>query len=222
MPETIARVDVILKWLKKLGLPPVMLLVVPGKKWTPKQIDHLHNLSDQGHALAAHGWYHTTRPRKLYHRLHSALLSRDVAEHLDLKSEEILELMIRSREWFIQHGLPTPKVYVPPAWALGCISKQALKQTRYRWVETTRGMIQPASGNKYPLPLTGYEADTALREFILRRWNHYQENSAHKKGAILRISIHPNDLNLRINDQLDAQLRRVETFVECLDQITEI
>ena len=239
MPHTQARVECLLDWLKARGVPPVALLVVPGRPWEPAQLDRLRELAAEGYELAAHGWQHETLPRRFYHRLHAAFISRNVAEHLDLGSAGIFALMLRSRDWFGEHGLPLPDLYVPPAWALGPLSQTHLAQLPYRLVETTRGLIhlkgkaapavspsngslpqsggQSATAKRLPvfqkLPLTGYEADTPFRECFLRRWNAAQLRTAERRHLPLRISIHPDDLELRLPDQLEQQLLAVDNFL---------
>jgi len=221
MPHTLCRVERILDWLRDRQVPPVTLLVVPGLPWEPAQIERLRELAALGHPLAAHGWSHHTRPRRLAHRLHAALISRNAAEHLDLNSTEILALLRRALDWFPENRLPTPDFYVPPAWALGPIRKTDLAAAPYRRIETTRGILflaragttAPASVRFEKLPLTGYEADTPAREFFLRRWNRAQWRAAARCDRILRISIHPSDLELRLADQIAEQIEAVDTFV---------
>lgn len=244
MPHTLERVEHILACLQERCVPPVTLLVVPGLPWEPPQIQRLRELAAEGHELAAHGWQHETTPRRLYHRLHAALISRKVAEHLDLDSQGILELMQRSKNWFAENDLPLPQFYVPPAWALGPITQADLTKAPYRLIETTRGLIHlqapPPAEQKAPpapsqagfktgpirhrpddesravsfqkLPLTGYEADTAFRKCFLRSWNAYQAKAAVRSNCPLRISIHPDDLELRLADQLEQQIKAIETF----------
>ena len=218
MPHTLDRVARILDWLQAREVPPVTLLVVPGRPWEAPQVERLRELAAAGHELAAHGWYHKTRPRHIYHRLHAALISRNVAEHLDLNSKGILQLMQRSRQWFGENGLPLPGFYVPPAWALGPVSKTDLAKAPYRLIETTRGLIHldgkasPAF-NFQKLPLAGYEADTRFREGFLRRWNAAQARKARQSHRPLRISVHPQDLDLRLADQLEQQIKNVQTFL---------
>lgn len=215
MPETFNQVDVILQWLNTLKIPPATLLVVPGRVWQPKQIERLHELAAIGHPLAAHGWDHKTKPKRLYHRLHAALLSGDVAEHLALESDCILTLMQRSYDWFEEQGLPVPDLYVPPAWALGSIAIARLSELPFRCIETMRGLYFPQAEAKVEyqsLPLTGYEANTALRAAFLRRWNTAQAHRALRSDAALRISIHPDDLQLRLAQQMELQIRQVTEF----------
>lgn len=214
MPETLERVETLLTWLADLGVPPVTLLVVPGKDWQPAELVRLRELSNSGHPLAAHGWHHHTRPRRLYHRLHAALLSRNVAEHLALDPSEIEALLRRAYDWFPENGLPAPHLYVPPAWALGSIPATRLKDSPYTCIETTRGLLFPQNHPFFQsLPLTGYEADTAFRATFLKHWNAMQASAAQNSGKRLRISIHPDDLNLRRADQMEAQLRAVTEFL---------
>lgn len=216
MPETMDRVQDILDWLRARSVPPVTLLVVPDKAWSPEGIDQLRRLAAAGHPLAAHGWRHVTEPRRPWHRLHAALISRNVAEHLALDSPGIRQLMQQSHQWFGKHDLPAPKLYVPPAWALGKISRAHLAALPYPQIETTSGLLQrdPASGYQMKkLPLTGYEADTTLRAAALRKWNRWQARSAEKTDRPLRISIHPDDFHLRLRDQLETQIDSVKNFI---------
>jgi predicted deacetylase len=216
MPETLARVEELLDWLAKRDVPPVTLLIVPGKEWQPAQLERLRELAALGHPLAGHGWHHQTRPRRLKHRMHAALISRNVAEHLDLNAAEIQCLLQRAHEWFPKNSLPAPDLYVPPAWALGPISSLQLQDSPYTCIETTRGLIFPQAGNArrfQALPLTGYEADTVFRAKFLKYWNAAQARIANRTGKPLRISIHPNDLYLRRVDQLEHQVRAVTHFL---------
>lgn len=215
MPETMDRVQPILDWLKARSVPPVTLLVVPDKAWSTEGLDQLRRLAAAGHPLAAHGWRHATEPRRPWHRLHAALISRNVAEHLALDSTGIRNLMQQSQRWFPEHALPAPKLYVPPAWALGSIRPAHLAELPYAQIETTSGLLQrdPAGGyTMKKLPLTGYEADTAFRAAALRKWNRWQARSAEKTDRPLRISIHPDDFHLRLRDQLETQIGRVNNF----------
>lgn len=211
MPETMGLVEALLERLRRAALAPVTILVVPGRNWDEAGLARLRAWAEEGHELAAHGWRHETRPRRLYHRLHAALLSRNVAEHLDLDSAGVLELLHRSRDWFASVDLPTPELYVPPAWALGPIGRDDLEKAPFPMIETTRGLLFPREkgGPVFrSLPLVGFEADTALREGFLRRWNRFQWTRAARTGRPLRLSLHPHDPELRLRDQLEDVLDR--------------
>ena len=117
--------------------------------------------------------------------------------------------MRASRDWFPRQGLETPTTYIPPAWALG-LPGAALDSLPYRCVETLRGVLLRGRDGVTlrRLPLVGFEADTPLRERVLRAWNERQRHSARRRGVPLRISIHPHDAQLRLGPDLLAEVSR--------------
>lgn len=207
MPETLGPVQRTLDRIEALGLPPPILLVVPGRQWQPEQLDQLHQWVDRGYELAAHGWLHEVKPKRLYHRLHSAILSRNVAEHLDLSADEIVALMRRSLEWFPAHGLPHPRFYVPPAWALGTVAWNRLEALPVRHIEILAGLVELPEGRLRRLPLVGFETDTRWRACFVRVWNWVQVGRARKSGRPLRIGLHPFDFDLLLKDSLQRLLQ---------------
>jgi len=207
MPHTMGEVAEQLKICRDLGVYNVTLLVVPGLDWSKVQIEQIRQWQAEGYELAAHGWHHKCRTiSSLKHRLHSALLSRDVAEHLCLTSDQIAELMFRSGGWFEENGFKRPELYVPPAWALGEITDQALAETGFCMVETLRGVRFPEIGERVSLPLVGFEADTALRALALTLLNRMATHVSINR--LLRVSLHPHDHNLRLRDSIRTILRQ--------------
>ncbi len=203
MPETLPQVASLIDEFQRRGRALPALLVVPGKAWTEAQVEQLRSWEQLGAELVAHGWHHHTTPRGLYHRLHALFLSRNVAEHLALDSAGVRALMQRSREWFGHHGLGLPDTYIPPAWALG-IAPRELRELPFQRVETLRGvqLIDGDSVRFRPLPLLGFEADTAWRAAFLRRFNRQQLRQARRRSCPLRVSIHPQDGTLRLKNEL--------------------
>jgi hypothetical protein len=102
-------------------------------------------------------------------------------------------------------GLPEPDIYVPPAWALGALTAADLAGLPFLWYESLTGFLAPALGARLVLPLVGFEADTLGRQIGLEAWNRSSVLVARLTGRPVRISIHPNDLHLR----LGARLREV-------------
>lgn len=202
-PETLVPVTRMLSTLKSFGVKQVMLLVIPGLPWTGEGIDHLKALVEDGHLLAGHGRvHHVASAESLYHKAHSFFISRNVAEHLSRTEDEIAELMQENFDWFAAHGLPSPTHYVPPAWALGSISRQRLRELPFQTVEVLRGVIEVETGRLHRMPLLGYEADTALRAGFLRLFNGWNRLRARAGGSCTRISLHPYDLEYRLQDQI--------------------
>ena len=207
MPGTMTEVAELLKICRSSGVQQVTLLVVPGLDWQSEQIDQLRQWQKSGCELAAHGWVHRCVSKKTFwHLLHGLILSRGVAEHLSLNPKEIVDLMQKSCNWFVKNGFDQPSLYVPPAWALGSISKRGLRSCGYTWVETLSGVVFTQTGQTKRLPLVGFEADTFTRELALRVLNNVVLWMPTNKP--LRISIHPYDHKLRMVKSLPAILQR--------------
>lgn len=210
MPETREPVTGLLT--RMAGIPPerILLLVVPGRDWGREDLDWLRDLQARGYRLAGHGWYHRCGPpRTLYHRLHSLLLSRDVAEHLSLDAAGIKQLIRDNRAWFVEQGLEPPALYVPPAWALGAIDRDELRALPFRYYETLTGLYDARANRFLRLPLVGFEADTAGRAAVLRLSNWLNLCLARLSGRPVRLGLHPHDRDHRLADDLDRLLRRV-------------
>jgi predicted deacetylase len=209
MPETLGRVERILRSVDAAGWRPPALLVVPGRDWSATPLRRLRQWERDGCELLAHGWRHETQPRKFLHRLHAALLSRNVAEHLALDEDGVTALMHRSRDWFVNVGLTAPQTYVPPAWALG-IPAARLGTLPYTCVETLSGVhLRGPQGHWRfrALPLAGFEADTPGRAAFLRLSNYLQCGRARRRQLPLRIAIHPADTELRLSTDLATLLQ---------------
>ncbi|MFC4260953.1 polysaccharide deacetylase family protein [Marinobacter lacisalsi] len=211
MPETRQQVQALLD-----RLPPavptgsVLLLVVPGQDWSPGDRAWLASLQRQGYPLAGHGWCHQcASPRTVYHRLHSALLSRDAAEHLSLDAGAIARLIRANYQWFEQHGLEPPELYVPPAWALGSIERETLPTLPFRFYETLTGIYDADRDDFCRLPVIGFEADTTVRARLLRSINNVQLCLARWQRQPVRIAIHPHDAELYLARDLQAALASV-------------
>lgn len=208
MPETLGRVSEQLALIEHHCPGPVTLLVVPGRDWKTSDLERLHGWVAAGHALAGHGWTHRARAiRGLKHRLHSLFISRDCAEHLALDGAGIVDLMTRNRQWFIDHDLPAPERYVPPAWALGPVSVEALHRTGFARVETISGFLELATGKFLRSALVGFEAASAWQVPVLKLSNALNRLLAQRLP--LRVALHPDDHRLPLAGDLQRWLERV-------------
>ena len=207
MPSTLERVEALIALCQRSGWRGVVLLVVPGADWDRAGIATLRRWQAEGHSLAGHGWRHRIdHYGGAWHRLHAALISRDVAEHLALDAEAILDLMRRCHAWFCDQGLGAPGLYVPPAWALGPLPLARLAEQPFARVETLRGIYLVASRQwRYPA-LLGYEAGNALQHQALRVSNALNRARARRTG--LRIGLHPQDAQLPLAGAMQRDLRR--------------
>lgn len=215
MPHTLENVQDILLKLPVNRIDNIYLLVVPGLKWSPEQLLQLKQWQEQGYKISGHGWTHKiSKKTSLYHYLHSFFVSRDVAEHLSLRSEEVYELVSNNYQWFIDQGFKAPELYVPPAWAMGKLTHQQLNELPFRFFEVSTGIYDSQKGVLKKLPLTGYEADRSWRTPLLKFWNNLNVWMA-KKGSILRISIHPYDLTYPLEQDIYNHLGKSTELVNC-------
>ena len=206
MPATLEQTHSIMARLKSFGYRRVTLLVVPGSGWQDDTLDSLRTLVEDGAELAGHGWVHRVdRIRGIRHRVHSALLSRNVAEHLALDVPGRVALMQRCFDWFAEQALPTPALYVPPAWAMGPMPKRELGRLPFRQHETLGGVYDVKTMRFRRLAMVGFEADTAFRAASCRLWNWLNDKSAGRSRP-LRIAIHPHDFELSLGRDLNALL----------------
>ena len=118
--------------------------------------------------------------------------------------------MLRCYDWFSSAGLEPPFLYVPPAWAMGCISEQRLKRLPYRMYETQTGIRDTTAGRFSPMPVTGYMADTPFRAAALRFFNTVNRACP---SSFLRIAIHPEDIRLALAGDLRRHLRSYSRFI---------
>lgn len=207
MPDTFEDVRWWLNnWLADIPPENLTLLVVPGLDWQPDQLEQLRAWQQQGYELAGHGWRHRARRiSTVYHRLHSALVSRQAAEHLSLSEAELTDLLQRNYEWFAHHDFQSPQLYVPPAWALGQLGPKAQRHLPFRYLETTAGFHDLQRRRFRVLPLAGFEADQRWRVPSLRLWNGLNRGLATSQRA-LRLSIHPHDHRYHLADSLQRWL----------------
>lgn len=208
MPDTLPEVLRITSFMAAAGLPPATLLVSTGSDWKRPALSDLRTLQGLGHELAAHGWQHTFATfGGIYHRLHSLALSRNAAEHLALDRRQIIDLMHSSYAWFDSHDLTRPRLYVPPAWAMGNVTHPDLHKLPFRFYETLSGIYDSEARVFHRLPLAGYEADNIVRAMFLKFFNSINRGTACRSGRALRVAIHPHDLHFRLAQHLERLLR---------------
>ena len=100
-----------------------------------------------------------------------------------------------------------PQLYVPPAWALGRISLQGLRDTPFAMIETLGSVLDVRQGTRLHLPLLGFEADTRLRQCLLYFSNSLNRTLSRQRKLAIRVAIHPYDHRLRLAGSLMASLR---------------
>ena len=216
MPHTFKRIKQCLDELTQQSVPndKIYLLVVPGLQWKPEQIEQLKQWQSDGYQLAGHGWlHHFHKKASVYHHLHSFFISRNVAEHLSLSTSEIQDLIEDNYNWFLEHNFTPPKLYVPPAWAMGNIKLTQLSHLPFEFYELSSGIYDAKNKQFHTLPLTGYEADQLWRVPILKIWNGLNMTWLSKNRPV-RISIHPYDFSYRLAKSIRKHLASSNQYLD--------
>jgi len=206
-PQNLDDIKNIIDALKcQFNINKICILVIPGLDWKFHQIKKLKALQKNGIEIAAHGWKHEAPMKKsFYHKIHSLIISANCAEHLSKNGQDIIKIVRRSYGWFVRNGFKNPKLYVPPGWALGKVTKEELYQFNFTHFECTTGMVHK---QKYSfLPLLGFEENTLFGALLRRFFNSLNFILAHFTGTI-RIAIHPNDFNLYLKKDLEKYLTK--------------
>ena len=215
MPATLEQTEAIIRFLGAMGIFRLTLLVVPGKDWSAAEISQLRQWQSAGLELAGHGWFHRVHRREtIRHRLHDRWFSRNEAEHLSLETKAVRDIILCCYRWFCRVGLRPPLLYVPPAWALGRLSRYHLEKLPFGLYETLTGIHRVRPHRFNLLPVTGYMADTRGRKRALRLLNPI---SRRLPWQPLRVAIHPNDLDLPLAMDLLQQLSQCRRFLTYAD-----
>jgi len=213
-PHTLPKVTNIVNKLKKMGIYSVTLLVIPWLDWTESDINHLKKMQHNGYPLAGHGNTHGCKPVKNNaHRLHSLVISRNVAEHLSCNRDEVKRIITTCYHWFTTNDFDAPDLYVPPAWAMGDIAVRDLHGLPFRYYESLTGIYDTKTGSFRYMPLLGFEADTPLRKFLVRSLNCLNWHYGMQFNKTIRVSIHPNDFDLLLARDLERVLTRFSAFL---------
>jgi hypothetical protein len=105
-------------------------------------------------------------------------------------------------------------LYVPPAWALGSVSRKTLDQLPFSLLETQTGVLNTRTGIQYWLPLVGFESDTVFRSCGLRCFNAVNWALASWIDRPLRIALHPRDLELRLHEEVLRAMSRATRAID--------
>lgn len=203
-PLTLRSTEKILNALEQLGVNCCSLLVVP---------DHHHRghfLSDRtfcewlvaqngaGHEIVMHGYYHQ-REQKAAESLRQKLITRSYTagegEFYDIEESKASALVMKAQEEFGMLGFH-PTGFIAPAWLLSSEGESALKKAGIRYTTRLKTVLNLTTGAEYRSMSLVYSVRTAWRRVVSLMWNATLYRRL-KSNPLLRISIHPPDLDHR-------------------------
>lgn len=180
-----------------------ILAVIPARKWSNLQINQIRSAIREGHELAQHGYSHSINEgrKTFFSRLHGALFSNDVAEHLVFEREELLRRLIAGIEALVVFG--DVRWYVPPAWSVGPLYLEDYREMGVDCLEHLWGYESVNTRQKVTLPILGYQATNIMRHCGLLLWNTVNDFIP---TLWCRIALHPEDIESPLVKKLKQRL----------------
>jgi predicted deacetylase len=198
-PATFERCALIRDWLDDLGVDRVTLLVIPAPDLhpfadrRPELVAWLDERHRAGDAIAQHGFQHrrlrpaATRAREAVARLQG----RDAAEFVGLDDEETRRSVLAGRRLLRLAGI-RPRGFVAPGYAYTPTLCATLASSFDWWA----GLRRLHRAGDDPIASPALTLGTSTR---LRRWTSpwLVRAAAHASGELLRLELHPADLDHR-------------------------
>lgn len=235
-PSTRAKVEKMLARLADLGVGSCSLLIVPdfhhqGRSLgDPESTAWLLRLSEHGHEIVIHGFYHE-RARRAGENARQKVVTRiytaDEGEFYDLEYEEALRLMRTAQNEFAAHGFH-PSGFIAPAWLLGADAQRAATEAGFRYTTTLRGVRDLGSSEEFASQSLVYSVRSDWRCALSLFWNRMLFRRL-TTNPLLRLGLHPPDLDHPgVWRQIEALIvkalrdRRPMTYLEWLRHKSEI
>lgn len=216
----------------RAGVSRCSLLVVPDYHRAGRSLGEpgfarwLEELSDGGHEIVIHGFYHQRARRageSVWQKLVSRVYTADEGEFYDLDYEMAARLLRDGLDEFAAHGF-SPTGFIAPAWLLSAAAERAAIDAGFRYTTTLRGVRDFTSGEEILSQSLVYSARSAWRRIVSLGWNRLLFRRL-TKNQLLRLGLHPPDIDhphiwRQINNLVTEALqdRRPATYQEWIEQ----
>lgn len=194
----------IIEELARLGVRCCSLLVVPnyhcrGSSFADREfVNWLRQLQTAGHEIVMHGYYHA-RPaspaESVRDRVITRVYTQREGEFYDLDYDEAFRRISQAREEFRGAGLK-PHGFVAPAWLLSGEAERAARDCEVEYTTRLRSVRDLRNGRTYGAQSLVYSVRNQWRRNVSRVWNAALFRRC-AYSPLLRISLHPPDLNHR-------------------------
>jgi predicted deacetylase len=190
----------LLMQLAELGVPRASLLVVP--RWhgvetileRPFFLHWLRSLAAEGHEICLHGLTHRADrlPRGPVSALVGRVYTAGEGELYGLDAEAAEAKVREGEEILARAGLPA-RGFIAPAWLLSPASREVLRRRGFGYTVTLRHLDLLQEDRKLAAPTVVFSTRSFLRRTVSPWWGRARF-AASRQAAILRISVHPDDL----------------------------
>jgi hypothetical protein len=197
-PGSLERIEEQRLFLKELGIDRFSVLVVPefhhgaATFESPEALNWMRARVDEGADLVLHGYYHDRVDRDGGSFFWTRLYTAGEAEFLDLPDEEALARLRRGRALWEARGWPLSG-FIAPGWLMPREQDALLKELGFKWTVRLRSFKDLGGGNEIQAPSLCYSTRAAWRRAASRMWNPLLFSRL-KQRALMRLSLHPDDL----------------------------
>lgn len=223
-----------LRLMAEVGIERVSLLATP--RWhgnepfseNPDFVDWLREQAAQGHEIQLHGYTHraeTLRGGPLAQWVGTVYTARE-GEFYQLTYEEAMERLRAGLALFEKLRLPASG-FTPPAWLLSDEARRALIDVGIDYATSHSHIDLLENGGRVFAPTMVFSSRAAWRRAVSRVWVPFW-GWAHRSAPIMRLAIHPIDLQfLTIRDTMirlareAAAMRSILTYGEAVRAIRE-
>lgn len=198
-PRWATEVETALRWCRAVGVKPG-LLVVPDFHQLGPLSDHpdyvafLRGLSDDGHEIFLHGYFHRSVPGEgVGHFVAQKVVSAGEAEFASYDREVGERRLDEGASMLRALGLPM-RGFVPPAWARRSWLMPALRSRGLDYCEDQLFVYQPSTGARRLCPALNYASRTLGRRLSSAAYARAGRLYP-RAGVPVRIALHPADVH---------------------------
>lgn len=198
-PRWAEEVETALGWCRAIGVRPG-LLVVPDFHHRGPLRDHpdyvalLRRLSDDGHEIFLHGYFHQSLPGEgVGHFVAQRVVSAGEAEFASYDRDVGERWLNEGAAMLRELGLPM-RGFVPPAWARRSWLLPALRSRGLDYCEDQIFIHQPSTGVRRLCPALNYASRTLGRRLSSAAYARLGR-AYPRAGVPVRIALHPADVH---------------------------
>lgn len=198
-PRWKAEVETALGWCHAIGVKPG-LLVVPDfhaghpLREDPAYVAQLKALSDDGHELFLHGYFHRSQPGEgVGHFVAQRVVSAGEAEFASYDRDDGERWLDAGVAMLRELGLPM-RGFVPPAWARRSWLLPSLNSRGLDYCEDQLFVYQPSTGKRRLCPALNYASRTRGRRLSSAAYARAGRLYP-RVGLGVRIALHPADVH---------------------------